>query len=107
MVRLVPMIKGSGIPQTAGATRGIVHFRWYREAAAMFAASLLSIFMGLSAGSEGPSLEIGGACGDGVACLFRRSEMVRRYQVTGGRARAGRGVQRSSDGHGVRFRGGA
>ena len=84
MVRLVPMIKGSGIPQTAGATRGIVHFRWYREAAAMFAASLLSIFMGLSAGSEGPSLEIGGACGDGVACLFRRSEMVRRYQVTGG-----------------------
>lgn len=83
-VRLVPMIKGSGIPQTEGATRGVIHFRWYREAAAMFAASLLSIFLGLSAGSEGPSLEIGGACGDGVASIFRRSEMVRRYQVTGG-----------------------
>ena len=83
-VRLVPMIKGSGIPQTEGATRGIIRFRWYREAVAMFAASLLSIFMGLSAGSEGPSVEIGGACGDGVACMLRRNEMVRRYQVTGG-----------------------
>ena len=70
-VRLVPMIKGSGIPQTEGATRGIIRFRWYREAVAMFAASLLSIFMGLSAGSEGPSVEIGGACGDGVACMLR------------------------------------
>ncbi len=83
-VRLVPMIRGSGIPQTEGATRGILHFRWYREATAMFAASLLSIFLGLSAGSEGPSLEIGAACGDGVACMFKRNEMVRRYQVTGG-----------------------
>ena len=83
-VRLVPMIKGSGIPQTEGATRGVVRFRWYRDAVTMFAASLLSIFLGLSAGSEGPSIEIGGACGDGVACVFRRSEMVRRYQVTGG-----------------------
>lgn len=83
-VRLVPMIKGSGIPQTEGATRGVIRFRWYRDAVAMFAASLLSIFLGLSAGSEGPSLEIGGACGDGVASVFRRGEMIRRYQVTGG-----------------------
>lgn len=83
-VRLVPMVKGSGIPQTEGATRGVIRFRWYRDAATMFAASLLSIFLGLSAGSEGPSLEIGGACGDGVASVFRRNEMVRRYQVTGG-----------------------
>jgi H+/Cl- antiporter ClcA len=83
-VRLVPMVKGSGIPQTEGATRGVLHFRWYRDAATMFAMSLLSIFMGLSAGSEGPSLEIGGACGDGVAKVLRRNEMIRRYQVTGG-----------------------
>lgn len=83
-VYLFPMIKGSGIPQTEGATRGLLRFKWYRDAVAMFAASLLSIFMGLSAGGEGPSLHIGAASGDGVASLLRRNEMIRRYQVTGG-----------------------
>jgi len=83
-VYLVPMIKGSGIPQTEGATRGRLRFQWYRDAVAMFAASLLSIFMGLSAGSEGPSLFIGAASGEGVATLLKRNEMIRRYQVTGG-----------------------
>lgn len=80
----VPMVKGSGIPQTEGATRGILRFQWYRDAAIMFAASLASIFMGLSAGSEGPSLYIGAASGEGVSRLLKRNEMIRRYQVTGG-----------------------
>lgn len=84
VVYLVPMAKGSGIPQTEGATRGRLRFKWYRDAVAMFAASLLSIFMGLSAGSEGPSLHIGAASGEGVACILKRNEMIRRYQVTGG-----------------------
>lgn len=83
-VYYVPMVKGSGIPQTEGATRGILHFKWYRDAGVMFAASLLSIFMGLSAGSEGPSLHIGAASGDGVASMLKRNQMIRRYQVTGG-----------------------
>ncbi|MBO5240886.1 MAG: ClC family H(+)/Cl(-) exchange transporter [Clostridia bacterium] len=83
-VYFVPMVKGSGIPQTEGATRGVLHFKWYRDAAVMFAASLVSIFMGLSAGSEGPSLHIGAASGEGVAHLLKRNEMIRRYQVTGG-----------------------
>ena len=83
-IYLVPMIKGSGIPQTEGATRGRLRFKWYRDAVAMFASSLLSIFLGLSAGSEGPSLFIGAASGEGVATLLKRNEMIRRYQVTGG-----------------------
>lgn len=83
-VYFVPMAKGSGLPQVEGATRGVLRFTWWRDAAVMFAASLLSIFMGLSAGSEGPSLYIGAASGDGVANLLKRREMIRRYQVTGG-----------------------
>jgi H+/Cl- antiporter ClcA len=51
---------------------------------AMFAASLLSIFMGLSIGAEGPSVLIGSAVGDGVSSSLRRDEMIRRYQITGG-----------------------
>lgn len=83
-VYFVPMVKGSGIPQTEGATRGLLRFKWYRDAALMFATSLLTIVMGLSAGSEGPSLHIGAASGDAVACMLKRNEMIRRYQVTGG-----------------------
>lgn len=84
VVYLVPMVKGSGIPQTEGATRGRLRFKWYRDAAMMFAASIASIFMGLSAGSEGPSLFIGAASGDGVASVLKRNETVKRYQITGG-----------------------
>ena len=83
-IRLVPMIKGSGIPQTEGATRGVLRFKWYRDAVTMFAVSLLSIFMGLSAGAEGPSVHIGATVGDGVSSITRRNEMIRRYQITGG-----------------------
>ncbi len=84
VVRFIPMIRGSGIPQTEGATRGLLRFRWYEVLTGMFAASLLTIFLGLSAGSEGPSILIGGACGDAVAKLTKRGEAVRRYQITGG-----------------------
>lgn len=84
MVRFLPMICGSGIPQTEGATRGLLRFKWYQVLTGMFAASLFTIFMGLSAGGEGPSIQIGGACGYGTSVLLKRGEMVRRYQVTGG-----------------------
>ncbi|MBE5742697.1 MAG: hypothetical protein E7360_05225 [Clostridiales bacterium] len=83
-IRLVPMIKGSGIPQTEGATRGAVRFKWYRDLVTMFAVSLVSIFMGLSAGAEGPSVHIGATVGDGVSAISKRNEMIRRYQITGG-----------------------
>ena len=77
-------IRGCGIPQAEGGTRGIVRFRWWRDMTAMFAASLLSIFMGLSIGAEGPSVFIGTCAGDGVSSLTHRNEMIRRYQLTGG-----------------------
>lgn len=84
VVKALPMIRGSGIPQTEGASRGVLRFKWYQVLCGMFAASLVTIFLGLSAGSEGPSLEIGGACGNGVATLTKRNPMLRRYQITGG-----------------------
>ena len=83
-LRAIPIIRGSGIPQTEGALRGLMRFKWYRALTGMFAASLFTIFMGLSAGSEGPSLMIGGACGYGTSDLLRRNALIRRYQITGG-----------------------
>ncbi|MBQ8308783.1 MAG: chloride channel protein, partial [Clostridia bacterium] len=45
---------------------------------------LLSIFMGLSIGAEGPSALVGACVGDGVSSGLKRNEMIRRYQITGG-----------------------
>ena len=80
----IPMIRGSGVPQAEGAARGILHFRWFTVMCSMFAASLACVFMGLPAGSEGPSLEMGGCAGYGTAKACRRSLMVRRLQVAAG-----------------------
>ncbi|MCM1236369.1 MAG: chloride channel protein, partial [Ruminococcus flavefaciens] len=63
LVRFVPMIRGSGIPQIEGAARGEVRFKWYITMCSMFAASLACVFLGYPAGAEGPSLEMGGCCG--------------------------------------------
>ncbi len=84
IIKLIPMIRGCGIPQTEGATRGLVRFRWYAVLTGTFATTLLSILTGLSTGSEGPSVQMGGACGYGVSNLLKRGEAVRRYQITGG-----------------------
>ncbi|MBQ9729839.1 MAG: chloride channel protein, partial [Clostridia bacterium] len=84
LLRVSEIICGCGIPHAEGATRGSIRFRWWRDATAMFAASLLGVFMGLSIGAEGPSIFIGAACGDGVATITKRNEMIKRYQITGG-----------------------
>lgn len=84
MVRFVPMIRGSGIPQIEGAARGIIRFKWYVTMCSMFAASLACIFLGLSAGAEGPSLEIGGCAGEAVGKTLKRNQMVRRLQIASG-----------------------
>jgi H+/Cl- antiporter ClcA len=84
LVKFVPMIRGSGIPQTEGAARGTFVFKWYVVLCSMFAASLACIYFGLAAGSEGPSIELGGCVGDATGSLLKRSQMKRRLQIAGG-----------------------
>ncbi len=83
-VRLFPVLKGSGFPQTEGVVEGKLHFRWYQALIDMFAAGLFCVFAGASAGAEGPSLLLGGACGGGVGRIFRCGDDLRRYSITGG-----------------------
>ncbi len=83
-VNVSSVIRGCGIPQAEGGTRGVIRFKWWRDLTLMFAASLVSIFMGLSIGAEGPSVLIGACAGDGVSAISRRNQMVRKYQITGG-----------------------
>ena len=83
-VNISSIIRGCGIPQAEGATRGDFRFKWWRDLTLMFAATLVSIFMGLSIGSEGPSVLIGACSGSGVSHGLRRNNVVRRYQIAGG-----------------------
>ncbi len=84
LVKIVPMIRGSGIPQIEGACRGKFPFNWYLTLCSMFAASLACVFLGLAAGSEGPSIEMGGCVGEGTGRVLRRSFMMRRLQIAAG-----------------------
>ena len=84
LVKFVPMIRGSGIPQIEGACRGKFPFNWYVTLCSMFAASLACVFLGLAAGSEGPSIEMGGCAGEGAGRILRRNYMMRRLQIAGG-----------------------
>jgi H+/Cl- antiporter ClcA len=84
VTKFVPMVKGSGIPQIEGASRGMLVFKWYVVLCTMFASSLACVFMGLAAGSEGPSIEMGGCIGEGVGRTLKRSQMIRRLQIAGG-----------------------
>lgn len=81
---LLPALSSNGVPQTEGLSRGLIRVKWYQMLPAMAAASLISIFMGLNAGAEGPCMFIGGMCGDAVSRPFRSTDMERRYQITGG-----------------------
>lgn len=84
LTKFVPMVKGSGIPQTEGAARGLFRIKWYAVMCSMFAGSLVCVFLGLSAGSEGPSVQLGGCAGDAVAVSLKRSYMIRRLQISAG-----------------------
>ena len=81
---LVPAAKGSGIPMSEGAARGMLRVKWLRSAAALIAGSLLAFLSGMPLGSEGPSIGVGGMIGDGVGRVAKKPIQFRRYLITGG-----------------------
>lgn len=83
-VRFVPMARGSGIPQTEGAARGLLRLDWLRTMCTMFACSLAAVFLGMSAGAEGPSVLMGGALGESTGRLCRRTREDERVLVASG-----------------------
>ncbi len=84
LTSLSKVVRGGGVPQAEGASRGIVPLKWWRDLILMFATTLAGVFMGLSVGAEGPSVLIGACSGDGVSLGLKRNQMIRKYQITGG-----------------------
>ncbi len=84
LTSLSTVVRGGGVPQAEGASRGSVPLKWWRDLTLMFASTLAGAFLGLSVGGEGPSVLIGSCSGDGVSSLLKRNQMIRKYQITGG-----------------------
>ena len=64
LVRAVPLISGSGIPQTELVVAGTLHLSrldWLRVLAAKFTGCSISSLSGLSLGREGPCIQMGAA----------------------------------------------
>lgn len=65
---------GSGIPQVYAEVKGHMEANWAKVLISKIAAGVITALGGLSLGPEGPSVQIGGMAGKGVAKLFRGSK---------------------------------
>lgn len=80
-----PNFKGGGIPTSIGILRGIIRFHWLRNLVSVFLMSIVSFFIGVPLGNEGPSVQMGTAIGKGsVSCIAKKHSAWARYAMTGG-----------------------
>ena len=62
---------GSGIPQVYAEVKGHMEANWAKVLFSKIVAGVLTALGGLSLGPEGPSVQIGGMAGKGIAKLFK------------------------------------
>ena len=81
----IPNLRGGGIPTSIGILRGIISFKWLRNLIGIFSMSLVSFFIGVPLGNEGPSVQMGVAIGRGSVFSFGKKHRAwDRYSMTGG-----------------------
>ncbi len=65
---------GSGIPQIYAEVKGHMEANWAKVLFSKIVAGVLTALGGLSLGPEGPSVQIGGMAGKGIAKIFKGSK---------------------------------
>ncbi|WP_407375857.1 ClC family H(+)/Cl(-) exchange transporter [Methanobrevibacter sp.] len=65
---------GSGIPQVYAEVKGHMEANWAKVLVSKIVAGVITALGGLSLGPEGPSVQIGGMAGKGIAKLFKGSK---------------------------------
>ena len=86
LLKIEPMISGSGIPQVELAQIGkFPPMNWLRVLITKFVGTLTALAAGLSVGREGPCVQMGAAVGVGVGTFFygKHAQTMHRY-LTGG-----------------------
>lgn len=86
LVRWEPYTASSGIPQTQADVAGHYNLPWHKIIVAKFIEGTLVAFAGLSMGREGPSVQLGGMAGKGVARFFKTKRGEEHILVTCGAA---------------------
>ncbi len=84
IVRIEPMISGSGIPQVKGAVHRQINMKWPSVLWWKFIGGILAIGSGLSLGREGPSIQLGAAVGQGINRLLGGFKIEERILLTSG-----------------------
>jgi H+/Cl- antiporter ClcA len=82
--RLVPDASGSGIPVVSGELKGYVSPNWWKVILAKLVGGTVSVFSGLSLGREGPSVQLGGMAGKGIARLTKADITTERRMLSSG-----------------------
>jgi CIC family chloride channel protein len=84
--RFCPESSGSGIPHLKSVLLGETELRWGRLIPVKFLAGVASIGGGMALGREGPTIQMGAACGLGVAETLRvkRGEGERKALISAG-----------------------
>lgn len=78
--------RGGGIPTAVAALRGFTPLKWVKSAFLMPLSALMTFFVGVPLGNEGPCVQMGTALGQGTVRMFggKRHQAWRRYIMTGG-----------------------
>lgn len=84
LLKWEPMISGSGIPQVEAEIAGYIRPSWYRVILGKIIGGFLCIVGGLSLGREGPSIQLGGMAGKGVAKKLKRFRLEEHFLITCG-----------------------
>lgn len=84
LIRLEPLISGSGIPQVEGEMNDYIHSNWWKVLLLKFAAGVLCMFGGLSLGREGPSIQLGAMAGKGLSRSTKRIKTEEKFLITCG-----------------------
>lgn len=84
MVKKEPMISGSGIPQVEGLLVRKLNINWLRVLINKFVGGVICLGAGLSAGREGPSVQMGASIGQGFARIFKRINIEEKFLTTSG-----------------------
>lgn len=74
-IKWAPLSGGSGIPQVVGEIQGKFNMNPVKVMISKFVGGTLGALGGLSLGKEGPSVQIGGACGKLVAKITKREDL--------------------------------
>ena len=77
--------RGGGIPTAVASIRGLIPLKWIQGVFVLFGSALLTFFVGVPLGNEGPSVQMGAGAGKGSASFAKKTKLAwERYLMTGG-----------------------